>query len=105
MDYGGEIGYAEALEETYALKKELGAEVFLIGRSLRSREIPCIAIGRGDKSVLFVGVHHGMERITAALALKFARDVAEGTRWGRKEPERILSRRRLCILAGKCPRS
>ena len=98
MDYCGEIGYAEALEETYALKKELGAEVFLIGRSLRSREIPCIAIGRGDKSVLFVGVHHGMERITAALALKFARDVAEGTIWGRKETEKILSRRRLCII-------
>ena len=43
----------------------------VIGRSLVGREIPLISVGKGKKSVLFVGTHHGMEWITTALLLDF----------------------------------
>lgn len=97
MDYCKEVGYGEMTEETEKLKKECGAEVFSIGKSVRGRDISCLSLGSGRKSVLFVGVHHGMERITAALALKFARDIAEGAMWG-DETAKVLSKRRIYII-------
>jgi len=97
MDYCKEVGYREMAEETEKLKKECAVEVFSIGKSVRGREISCLSLGSGRKSVLFVGVHHGMERITAALALKFARDIAEGTIWG-DETAKVLSKRRIYII-------
>ena len=97
MDYCEEVGYREMAEETEKLKKECAVEVFSIGKSVRGREISCLSLGSGRKSVLFVGVHHGMERITAALALKFARDIAEGAIWGDKTAK-VLSKRRIYII-------
>ncbi len=83
MDYCKEVGYGEMTEETEKLKKECAVEVFFHRKkSVRGREISCLSLGSGRKSVLFVGVHHGMERITAALALKFACDIADGAIWG-----------------------
>lgn len=48
-----------------------------MGTSVLGRGIPTITLGEGgrrDKSVLYVGCHHGMEWITSALLLRFIED-------------------------------
>lgn len=42
-----------------------------IGKSLVGRELPLITVGRGKKSLLIVGTHHGMESITSLLCIKY----------------------------------
>lgn len=43
-----------------------------IGRSLVGRSIPLISIGEGEKNVLFVGTHHGLESVTSLILMKYA---------------------------------
>ncbi|MBC8536539.1 M14 family metallopeptidase [Feifania hominis] len=50
---------------------------FSIGRSLFGREIEALRFGRGEKEVLYVGAHHGMEWITSLVLLKFCEDLAK----------------------------
>lgn len=47
-----------------------------IGKSIEGRPISFLRIGRGRKNILYVGTHHAMENITAAVLLRFAEDVA-----------------------------
>lgn len=97
MDYCKEIGYKEMMEQAQKLRIECGAQVCSIGKSVRGRELICITLGGGKDCVLIVGVHHGMERITAGIALRFARDIAKGAVWG-DDTARVLSERCIYIV-------
>ncbi|MBQ3482586.1 MAG: M14 family metallocarboxypeptidase [Clostridia bacterium] len=46
----------------------------VLTRSILGREIPLITLGKGKKTVLYVGAHHGMEWITAAVLVDFIAD-------------------------------
>jgi g-D-glutamyl-meso-diaminopimelate peptidase len=78
------VTYCEMMKELDALCGEYPFFMrSVIGKSLVGREIPLISVGKGKKSVLFVGTHHGMEWITTALLLDFLRDIGkEVTRGG-----------------------
>ncbi len=70
--YKNLISDTEKLEAKYPF-----ITVSSIGRSLVGRPLPLIKIGKGKKSVLFVGTHHGMESITSLLLMKYAEEYCE----------------------------
>ena len=45
-----------------------------LGFSIFKREIPIVTIGNGNKDILYIGAHHGMEWITSAILIKFIDD-------------------------------
>ncbi len=53
-----------------------------LGYSLFGREIPYLQLGKGDRRVLYVGAHHGMEGITAGVLLRFAEEYGHALRAG-----------------------
>jgi len=48
------------------------AKIFPIGKSSMGKDIPCIKIGNGSKTLLLNGAHHGLEYITSVFLMKFA---------------------------------
>lgn len=42
--------------------------------SVMGRGIPRLTLGSGDKKIYYIGAHHGAERITAAVLVKFVND-------------------------------
>ena len=67
--------YAALMERMHALSN---AYPFLtlsyIGTSILDRAIPILHLGSGNRRVLYVGAHHGMEWITARLLCNFCED-------------------------------
>lgn len=51
--------------------------VSTIGKSLVGRSLPLITVGSGQKSVLYVGTHHGMEWITTLLLVKYLKEYCQ----------------------------
>ena len=52
-----------------------------VGQSIRGRELYCVRLGRRDAlPILYVGAHHGMERLTSALLLRFINEYCESYR-------------------------
>lgn len=45
-----------------------------LGFSIFKRKIPIVTIGNGNKDILYIGAHHGMEWITSAILIKFIDD-------------------------------
>ena len=56
------------LEENTSLKSAT------LTRSILGKRIPIFTLGEGKRAVLYVGAHHGMEGITAAVLLDFIAD-------------------------------
>ena len=68
-----------------------------IGKSLVGRSIPLIRLGKGKKSVLYVGTHHGMEWITTSLLIRYLKSACyeiknKGTVLGQDMEELFLHR-------------
>lgn len=70
----------EPCDHTYVMRavEELARSRF-VGRgvlthSILGREIPILTLGQGDRCVLYVGAHHGMEWLTAGVLLDFVAD-------------------------------
>ena len=57
-------------------------EVYCIGKSIYGKDIPSISLGKGNKSVIYVGGHHGMEWITCALLVRFIYEFCESYQRG-----------------------
>lgn len=72
LTYHRMIEYIDIFSERYKC-----FHVSFLGNSLLGRSIPMITLGKGKKSVLYIGAHHGMEWITTALLLKFANEYCE----------------------------
>lgn len=74
----------------------------LLGRSFLDCEIPLLRIGGGEKAILYVGGHHGMETVTSAVLLRFAFELCEAAAAGRRvynvSPEYLLRHRSIYIL-------
>lgn len=69
MSYGLMQEYINEFSERYK-----SFHVTSLGRSVLGKNIPMILLGTGKKTVMYIGTHHGMEWITAALLLKFANE-------------------------------
>ena len=56
----------------------------VLGESICGREIPMVTLGSAaaEKSVVYVGAHHGLEWVTAAVLLRFIEEYAEAYRCG-----------------------
>lgn len=65
--------YARLCADVTALSEKYGfITVSSIGKSLVGRSLPLISIGEGERCVLFVGTHHGLESITSLILMKYA---------------------------------
>lgn len=53
----------------------------VLGKSVCGREIPMLVGGQGEKVVVYVGAHHGMERLTAGILTDFAAEAAAKASW------------------------
>ena len=67
-------------------------KIFEIGRSVMQKPIFCIKTGTGDRKILLVSAHHGLESITSALLIRFLREYessrkADGTLFGENTTE------------------
>ena len=40
-------------------------DIFSLGKSILGEDINCVRIGRGNKNIISVAAHHGMEYISA----------------------------------------
>lgn len=67
--------YDTMLQLIYEIKDKFPfIKIGSIGESLLGRSLPLITLGKGKKSVIYIGAHHGMEWITSALLLNFVND-------------------------------
>ena len=48
-----------------------------LGNSILGKEIPLITLGSGERSLLYVGAHHGMEWVTAVVLCAFLQELCE----------------------------
>lgn len=48
-----------------------------LGNSIMGRGIPLLSIGKGQREVLYVGTHHGMEWITSLCLMRFTGELCE----------------------------
>lgn len=69
FDHNAMMEIISTIKENYPFLK-----IGNIGESLLGKSIPLITIGKGDKSIIYIGSHHGMEWITSALLLTFVND-------------------------------
>ena len=76
----------------------------VLGHSIGGREIPLLSLGAADseKSVVYVGAHHGMEYITSAVLMRFAAELCEAAASGASlcgvNISLMLRRRRICVV-------
>lgn len=95
--------YARLMERVEALAfrfPTLG--VGFLGSSILGRGIPILTVGRGEREVLYVGAHHGMEWITSLVLMGFLQDLCDslehrGNILG-TEPSRFLDRYTLLLI-------
>lgn len=62
-------------------------EVSTLTQSILGKRIPLITLGKGKKSILYIGAHHGMEWITSALLIKFLNDFCNEYKNGSHIPD------------------
>lgn len=72
LDYPRMMKYLDVFCGRYPFMSLTG-----IGESIFGRTIPLVTLGRGEKSVLYVGAHHGMEWITSVLLMRFINEYCE----------------------------
>ena len=78
LDHNRLMQYISCFQERYSFLK-----VHNIGTSVLGKNIPLLSMGDGEKCVLYIGAHHGMEWITTILLLRFVNEYAECYRTGR----------------------
>lgn len=70
--------------------------------SVMGKGIPLIKIGSGEKKIYYIGTHHGAERITSAILLRFINDFCERVKRGESVygllPEFIVKKRTLVFI-------
>lgn len=73
-DYNTMTEFIDIMRERYGF-----LSVTCIGETVLSKKIYMLSLGneKADKSVLYVGAHHGMEWITTLILLRFVNEVCE----------------------------
>lgn len=79
LSYERMMAYLEYFQERYPF-----LEFQYLGTSVLGRPIPILTLGQGEKTVLYIGAHHGMEWITAIVLLRFINEYCEAYQSGRK---------------------
>ena len=79
-----EFDYTSLMDEVYRLANEYPFLKFsYLTESAMGRAIPMLSLGTGEKQIYYIGAHHGAERITSAVLIKFVdelcKTVARGT--------------------------
>ena len=72
LDYKSLMTHAEKLSEVFPF---LGFSY--LGESILGKGIPMFTIGQGEKEILYIGAHHGMEWLTSVILLRFIHDFCE----------------------------
>lgn len=72
LDYTVMMQYINEFSERYPF-----ISISSIGESIMGRSIPVMTLGTGERSVLYVGTHHGMEWMTSILLLRFINEYCE----------------------------
>ncbi len=78
MDWTKLTDTVEALSQAYPF-----LTVTELGKSILGRSIPCMRLGCGTRSVLYVGAHHGMEWITSVILLRFVNEFCQAAADGK----------------------
>lgn len=63
--------YKCLMRDISSIKNKYGIECRNAGQSLMDKKIPYLQIGCGDKKILLIGAHHGLEYLTSAFLMKF----------------------------------
>jgi len=83
LNFTENIDHAEMMRVIEVMcERYEGLAVTSLGKSILGREIPMLQLGNGRKKVLYIGAHHGMEGMTAALLLRFVNEYFELCRTG-----------------------
>lgn len=78
FSFGDQFGYDELQSMIDFLRCKFNfIETETIGRSIFNRNIYRITLGKGETSVIYIGAHHGMEWITAAILMRFVEELCE----------------------------
>lgn len=72
LDYSTMMQYINVFAERYPFMA-----ISSLGESIMGRSIPIITLGRGERSVIYVGAHHAMEWITSVILLRFINEYCE----------------------------
>ena len=70
MDYDNLMQCVQILSNRFRF-----LSVGYLGQSILGSPIPLLSIGEGDRGILYVGCHHGMEWITTTVLLRFLNDI------------------------------
>lgn len=80
LDYKAPMDYASLMDTLQIFSDRYPfISITYMGTSVLGRGIPMVSLGegRGKKSVLYVGCHHGMEWITTVILLRFINEFCE----------------------------
>lgn len=72
MDYNTLCYELNVLKSKYSF-----INISSIGKSFCQREIFCIKIGTGEKEIIYVGAHHGLEWGTSQILMQFVEDYCD----------------------------
>lgn len=76
----------------------------VLGKSIGGRDIFLLSVGeaQAERSVVYVGAHHGMEYITSTLLLRFLAELGDAAGSSQRlfgtDVERMLERRRITVI-------
>ncbi len=75
---------SDTLNEAVSLlcERYSALSVVMLGQSILGKRIPLLQLGQGTRKILYIGAHHGMEWLTAALLLRFVNEYCELRRCG-----------------------
>ncbi len=72
FDYAALMERLRSLDDTYSF-----LTLSYIGTSILDRAIPILHLGSGERRVLYVGSHHGMEWITSLVLIQFCEELCK----------------------------
>lgn len=82
--YGKYFDHAEMIKHLENLKSKYNfISIGTLGKSILGKSIPIVTVGKGKKSVLYIGAHHGMEWITSAVLVAFLSDFCKEYAFGK----------------------
>ena len=97
LDHALMMEYINELSERYPF---LG--ITSLGVSIFDRSIPVLSVGEGERALLYVGAHHGMEWISSVLLLRFVNELCEMIKGKSRiftyDPKYLLATRTIYII-------
>ena len=93
MDYKTLEGYVKSLRDRFD-----DLQIATCGKSVLGREIYALLMGRGQRTVVFVGGTHGQEWLTSIILMRFCEDILSGESFCGYSAEELLSGVRLVVI-------